>query len=140
MVYVPEDATGKVSVNVDGKNYTADIINGTAVVVLKDLVLGENNVTVTYLGDSKYPKTEIKEVLNITYYEIIDEYDQQGQLEYISILLPNDADGNLTLYTVKYIPDEVVIILIKMNSSGQSNWKTVPQNSLFPILNLELII
>ena len=106
MVYVPEDATGKVSVNVDGRNYTADIINGTAVVVLKDLVLGENNVTVTYRGDDKYPKSEIKEVLNITYYKIIDGYDQQGQLEYISILLPNDADGNLTLYTVKYIPDE----------------------------------
>ena len=107
-VYVPEDATGIITVSVDGKNYTATPVNGTATVILKGLVMGKNNVTVSYVGDSKYPAKELKNVINMTGYGIIVEYDgesemEQGTFEYVSISLPENAVGNLLIYNAEYV-------------------------------------
>ena len=53
-ITVPEDATGNVTVNVDGTDYTEYVANGKATLVLSDLGVGEHEVTVTYNGDGKY--------------------------------------------------------------------------------------
>lgn len=36
VVNVPEDATGNVTVKVDGKTYSAEVVNGTAVINLEN--------------------------------------------------------------------------------------------------------
>ena len=53
-VDLPKDAAGNVTVEIDGKKYTANIINGTAKVNIPGLGVGDYNITTTYLGDAKY--------------------------------------------------------------------------------------
>ena len=53
-VDLPKDATGTVTVEIDGKKYTANVIDGTANVIVSGLSAGDYNITITYSGDAKY--------------------------------------------------------------------------------------
>ena len=68
-VTLPEDATGTVTATDQGENFTADVVNGTAIIILP---VSDTNrtVPVTYSGDDKY-YSETKEV-NIT---VVDSSD-----------------------------------------------------------------
>ncbi|WP_407423240.1 Ig-like domain-containing protein, partial [Methanobrevibacter sp.] len=59
-VTLPEDATGTITVG----NEVADVINGTASVVLTNLPVGNNTVPVVYSGDDKYNPIETS--VNVT--------------------------------------------------------------------------
>ena len=48
------DATGSLIVTVKDKNYTQELVNGSATVTITDLASGTYNATVTYTGDGKY--------------------------------------------------------------------------------------
>ena len=50
----PCDATGNVTVVIDGKTYTATYVNGSAVVNITDLPNGTYSATVIYPGDANY--------------------------------------------------------------------------------------
>ena len=54
VVDLPEDATGTVTVEIDGENYTANVTKGIAKVNIPGLGVGEYNITTTYSGDAKY--------------------------------------------------------------------------------------
>ena len=51
---LPKDATGTVTVEIDGKKYTANVIDGTANVIVSGLSAGDYNITTVYSGDAKY--------------------------------------------------------------------------------------
>ena len=102
-VEVPEDATGNVVVYVNGEKYTATPVKGTATLIIKNLVLGQNNVSISYDGDNKYPAKEIKETINVDGYGITVYYDNDYEFQYVSILLPKDANGTLVLYEAENI-------------------------------------
>ena len=103
-VEVPEDATGTVTVTVNGKTYTAKPVDGSAYITIDNLELGENNVTTSYSGDAKYPSKEIREVINTAHGIVVGYIDEEeGIFDYVSILLPGDADGNLTIYEAVWI-------------------------------------
>ena len=53
-VDLPKDATGTVTVEIDGKKYTANVIDGTANVIVFGLSAGDYNITTVYSGDAKY--------------------------------------------------------------------------------------
>ena len=53
-VQLPEDATGIVTITVDGKKYSAELVNGKAVFVIPNLPVGKYEVYVHYSGDKKY--------------------------------------------------------------------------------------
>ena len=53
-VDLPKDATGTVTVEIDGKKYTANVIDGTANVIVSGLSAGDYNITTVYFGDAKY--------------------------------------------------------------------------------------
>ena len=53
-VDLPKDATGTVTVEIDSKKYTANVINGTANVIVSGLSAGDYNITTVYSGDAKY--------------------------------------------------------------------------------------
>ena len=53
-VKLPSDATGTITLNINGKNYTFDVVNGVANVILPDLVDGAYSYSIIYSGDSKY--------------------------------------------------------------------------------------
>ena len=65
MVNIPEDATGEVSVEIDGKTYTATLIKGSANITIPALTGGDYNVTVTYNGDEKYNSVTKTETINV---------------------------------------------------------------------------
>ena len=54
IIDLPKDATGTVTVEIDGKKYTANVIDGTANVIVSGLSAGDYNITTTYSGDAKY--------------------------------------------------------------------------------------
>ena len=53
-ISLPGDASGTLTVTVDGVNHTQSLINGKATVNIPELTPGNHNITVTYSGDSKY--------------------------------------------------------------------------------------
>uniref|UniRef100_UPI00388F1083 Ig-like domain repeat protein n=1 Tax=Methanobrevibacter sp. TaxID=66852 RepID=UPI00388F1083 len=54
-VELPENATGNVTVIIDGKEYTVtDLINGSAVIPIDNILPGNHTVEVIYSGDGNY--------------------------------------------------------------------------------------
>ena len=70
-ITLPEDAEGNVTVIIDGKNYTAEVENGTAVINVPDLEPGEHNITVIY-GDDKYSPESNSTVIDVPNKLLID--------------------------------------------------------------------
>ena len=64
-INLPEDATGTLTVTVDGKNYTETLTNGKATVNIPELSEGSHNITVTYSGDGKYESITKTSVINV---------------------------------------------------------------------------
>ena len=65
-INLPKDATGTLTVNVDGVPYTATLINGKATVNIPELTVGSHNITVSYSGDAKYSPIIRSVVVNKT--------------------------------------------------------------------------
>ncbi|WP_296887648.1 Ig-like domain repeat protein [uncultured Methanobrevibacter sp.] len=101
-VTVPDDATGAVLLDINGKTYYADIKDGKAELVLSDLPADAYNVEYTYQGDDKYlsdsGKDSFKVSLNDTY-KIKAESGaiQVGDAAVIDVLLPEDAAGEVAV-------------------------------------------
>ena len=53
-VSVPEDATGMITITVQGKTYTAPVKNGKAIFSVPGLKVGKHGITAYYSGDEKY--------------------------------------------------------------------------------------
>ena len=54
-IKLPSDATGNLTVIVDGKtSYTESLVGGSATVIVGELSFGKHNVQVVYSGDEKY--------------------------------------------------------------------------------------
>ena len=101
VVVVPEDATGNVTITVDGKPYTAEIVNGTAVVTIDDLPQGTHDVNVTYSGDDNYDgittsSTITTPKLSGSISVSVDDINV-GDKAVITVTLPDDAEGTVTL-------------------------------------------
>ena len=54
VVNLPKDATGTVTLTIDGKKYSADVKNGKASFDISGLAHGRYDVTIDYSGDDKY--------------------------------------------------------------------------------------
>ena len=74
-VELPEDATGYLLVDVDGKGYYAPVKDGKASVDLPELAPGNHTVTVTYTGDDKYASTSTTQNISVEPEETIISED-----------------------------------------------------------------
>lgn len=103
-IALPNDATGNLTVIVNNKTYTQELVNGSAKITVDDLTPGDYNATVTYTGDDKYdavttttnltvPKVDVP-VNNNT---LVTDIPNGTTTPEFSINLPNDATGNLTV-------------------------------------------
>ena len=54
IVKLPSDASGTITLNINGENYGFDVVNGVANVVVPELTNGVYSYSITYSGDSKY--------------------------------------------------------------------------------------
>ena len=98
-VTLPDDATGNVTVEIDGANYTQPVENGKAVVPIHDLSAGNKTAKIYYSGDDKYNPSEtnasftvskVKPDISIQNATINDD----GR---IVVILPEDATGTVTI-------------------------------------------
>ena len=106
-VILPDDAKGTVTATVNGKNFTASQVDGIATIIIDNLIIGENNVTTSYSGDALYPAKQLKQVVNVRYGIFVKCDGEDHEIfVYVSIRLPEDADGYLTLYDATFVEED----------------------------------
>ena len=101
-VTLDNDATGNVSVLIDGKLNTAEINNGQAILAISGLNAGQNKlVNVSYGGDNKYKNATTTKTFNIEKaildFTISSNDIKIGKDETIEITLPAYSGGTITL-------------------------------------------
>ena len=64
-VQLPDDATGNVTLSINGKDYNFGVTNGTATVKLPKLSDGNYGYVITYSGDAKYSAFFKTDSLNV---------------------------------------------------------------------------
>ena len=64
VLHFPKDATGNVTVTINGKNYTSNVVDGFAVIEVNDIPNGNYPAVVHYSGDANY--TAITWTMNFT--------------------------------------------------------------------------
>ena len=65
IIDLPVDATGKVTITVDGKNYTGEVKNGVANITIPSLPTGEYNAVIGYSGDDKYLPSSVNKTITV---------------------------------------------------------------------------
>ena len=113
-VNVPFDATGDVTVSVDGKEYNVAIENGKAVKTIADLKANDYTVTVKYSGDNNYNANQ-----NTTEFTVskISDYN-------MNITVPEFKEGvNSKNYTAN-VTDGVANVIIPGLGVGDYNITT----------------
>ena len=100
-ISVPEDATGKVTVNIDGTEYSGTIVNGKVNVNVPNLPAGKYKAVVTYEGDDKYlpcnTTTTFEVVKTQTPISASGDYIEVGDDGTVTVNLPEDATGTVTI-------------------------------------------
>ena len=87
-VVLPDDATGSVTITVNGKDYVVDVKYGVANIAISDLAKGNYNVSVKYSGDNKYLPSE-----NTTHFDVAkaSEYNVTIIIDVGDIVVGEDA-------------------------------------------------
>ena len=101
-VALPEDATGNVIVNVNGKNYTAIVKYGVASVTVSNLANGTYSVSVFYNGDDTYMPMENSTKFTVSkvsdYNMTVDIADIiKGENATITVTTPKDGTGSVVV-------------------------------------------
>ena len=103
-VYLPDDAAGEVKVIINGNEFTENVQDGEAVFHITGIPAGNYTSTVIYSGDEKYPGKTVEFNTTVSY-AIIHNFDEYrdvfiGDVDdlYLTLYLPEDAEGNLTIY------------------------------------------
>lgn len=99
--FTPKDATGTVTVSVDGKSYNGTVKNGTCTVTVGNLTVGIHNIQVSYSGDAKYkPANKTVNIAVKLDPEMVVEYSPEviyeGDNVTVIVNLPSNATGNVT--------------------------------------------
>ncbi len=99
-IELPEDATGYLLVDIDGEQYYAPLINGTASIATAPLAGGNHTVNVAYTGDEKYAgfsnSTNMTVESNITADNAFNvPASSETDSPTFSVNLPSDATGYL---------------------------------------------
>ena len=97
-VEVPKNATGNVTVTIDGKEYPGVIVNGTAVVRVENLTVGNKTVVVEYPGDGNYTSNYTVGNFTVGKVKVTPEIvvvDQGNGT--VVVVVPGNATGNVTI-------------------------------------------
>ena len=96
-IILPEDATGNLTVSVDGNETVVPVVNGTASVALDNLTPGNHNISVSYSGDDKYKAVSASKSVDVLAAINVPDEISTSDDEKITLDLPKDATGNLTV-------------------------------------------
>ncbi|WP_298521338.1 Ig-like domain repeat protein [uncultured Methanobrevibacter sp.] len=94
IVTVPDDATGYITIEIEGKRFTSKIKDGQAVFVIPGLKEGKHNIKVFYSGDDKYLPTNTTGTIKVTPKGDHKNESEHGQ--FFKVEVPNTmyATGN----------------------------------------------
>ena len=130
-VDLPKDATGTVTVEIDGKKYTANVTDGVANVIIPGLGVGDYNITTTYSGDAKYDLMTKKG--NITVIPNVDV-----NLDVDDVVMVYHDGTRLVAKLTDYQGKPIVNATIYFNINGVNYARTTDANGTASIaLNLE---
>ncbi len=115
-VNLPDDATGNVTISIDGKKYDVAIIEGIAMCNVSNLSEGNYSIIAGYNGDSKYSPNYARGTIKVSKVSdypmnvtINPEDVKTDENATIIVDLPDDATGNVTI-TVDDVPYTVPIV------------------------------
>ena len=148
VIELPDDATGEVTVTIDGENQTVPVVNGKAVVDISDLEPGNHTVNVTYPGDDKYSSASASTIVEVPketdYPFIVTEEDGK-----IVINVPEDATGNVTVtidgeeYDVPIVDGKAVVDIpsdlepgnhtVNVTYSGDDKYAPVTESTIIEV-------
>ena len=113
VINLPENATGNVTVDIDGNKTVVPVINGTAKVPTGNLTPGNHTVVVDYSGDDNYGPAN--KTVDVTVPKVAPEMNVTSDDNKIIVTLPEDATGNVTVvvdgknYTVPVVNGTAVV-------------------------------
>ena len=100
-ITAPDDIEGTVIVNIDGANYTVNIINGTGQLKISRLSNGTYTINATYMENDKYLSSSNATQLIVSkvtsFVKVIAQPIAVGDDEVILFKLPTDATGYITV-------------------------------------------
>ncbi|WP_295598219.1 Ig-like domain-containing protein [uncultured Methanobrevibacter sp.] len=119
----PKDATGNVTVNINGKEYNGTVVNGEVIVNIDDLPDGEYGAVVSYSGDGNYSASEKTVTIIIKDSGVVDSKHPLANITDVEsngdgllvIPFPSDATGNVIVtingknYTGTIVDGKVVL-------------------------------
>ena len=109
-VRLPYDATGSVSIIVDGKKYTSEVANGMVVFKISNLKSGKYTVKTIYTGDGKYLTNETSDTFKVSKINPqMQFYSFDDKTGVITVSFAKDATGNVIIE----IDGKKYIIVIK---------------------------
>ena len=118
-VTLPEDATGTVVAEIDGKLYVAKVENGTATITVPGLEEGNYAAAVTYNGDGKYESVstsvdvEVVNGLRIKAPDVVKYYH---------------GPESFVVYTTDYAGNPIENITVKITVNGVTYTRTSDSN------------
>ena len=126
VVVVGDNATGNVTIKVDGKEFNATVVNGTAVVNITGVTPGPKEVVVVYSGDGNHTNATVKANITVPKYDTpmnvtVDKIVNGTAV--VTVAVPKNATGKVTLrvdgmnYTAK-IDDGKATIKLENLTSG----------------------
>ena len=154
-ITINPNASGDVTLNIDGENHTVNITNGHGVLELSGLGLGEHNVRATYAGDENFTndeKTHIFRVKKNPNLEISAGDIHVGDAATINITIDsNITDGvNLTVngkpYEVKLSDGRATVTIsdlsadayeVKAIFAGNDNFTSDAKTKTFNVLKYD---
>ena len=100
-VYVSEDASGIVTVTVDGVDYNVTVNSGKAVFNIPNLANGTYDVLAKYNGDGKYASNTNTSSFNVTKIDIVPDVTSTLIVENqtnVTVNVAKDATGDITVF------------------------------------------
>lgn len=80
---LPADATGMFIVNVNGTEYSTQVVNGSASIKIPKLDNGEYNITLAYSGDGKYSSASKSSMMTVVNLKPFPEFSQNRDAEIV---------------------------------------------------------
>ena len=130
----PEAAPGNITVTIDGRDYNVELTNGKGQLAVPGFKAGEHDVVAKYPGSQNYTNSSNSTTFKVTRNTPEVSIDSQdinvGDMETITVTVPKDATGNVTI-TVAGKTYTALLMQGIMGMTSMILWMSMA-HSLFP--------